>query len=856
MKKFLIIGIIILLAAISAFYFFSQPNYFFSQPNYGKKGPYYSNRSLEKPVLVFSPPTYNYTKKQYNDSEYSLPLKQLPENYQRDIEKSFNLNGQQKEILLKNGILIIQGNNFDRFDDAYSSLRDKNIPIFITSDSILHLYHLEFDEILKNLEITQLSPMLKSFLKSTIIESIRQYNGLKNPELKELSRRNIAYLSVAMKLLDPDYKVPSIVKDDVDKEIKMINEHAGIYKSEIFSKDCPSQCQSLMFKRDGSCRQDIKGKEIFYDGKYWDSAQFYKEICTKKCYCEDYSQYIPRGHYTQTEGLKRYFKAMMWLGRMSFKIRGENWTKQAILLTDVIKATNVSYNKTKYPAYEIWKKIYTVTGFFAGASDDLTFYDYDKAVNSVIGYGFDEDKYLNSSLVYNIQKEIGKMRGPKILSGFEIDLAGNLKDLTQGMRFIGQRYALDSQILGDLVYKNVGPNIKSPHYEEVINYCEESRECTKPSGFYYSCKNMDINRTKYWNEVCSSAVELYCGTSCDTASPQNLEKLYSVCRFVPKGLDVANVLGSEKANEILEKSNYCNYKNKSIELKKMVNSYSQENWTKNLYNAWLWMLQPILKNKPNGYPNWMRSDEWKLKDLITFLSSWAELRHDTILYVKQSYTWAGGTMIASAPAMPSPKYYGYVEPNPEFFERAKFSVDYLEKGLQEQGVLSPKLKETLEETSKMDGKLEKISEKELEGKNLTQEDYDYIMNIDGQFKYILKNLASVTSVKSGHGNEVKTSFKGNAFKTTIIADVHTDSNSKRVLEVGSGKVDWIIVAHKSKDGRIGVAVGPVFSYYEFTWPMSDRLTDEKWREVLPSMERPNFYNITDIKSSSEDYIIK
>jgi len=53
-------------------------------------------------------------------------------------------------------------------------------------------------------------------------------------------------------------------------------------------------------------------------------------------------------------------------------------------------------------------------------------------------------------------------------SGFEIDLAGNLKDLTQGMRLIGQRYALDSQILGDLVYKNVGPNINSKYYDEVI----------------------------------------------------------------------------------------------------------------------------------------------------------------------------------------------------------------------------------------------------------------------------------------------------------------------------------------------------------------------------------------------------
>jgi hypothetical protein len=33
-------------------------------------------------------------------------------------------------------------------------------------------------------------------------------------------------------------------------------------------------------------------------------------------------------------------------------------------------------------------------------------------------------------------------------------------------------------------------------------------------------------------------------------------------------------------------------------------------------------------------------------------------------------------------------------------------------------------------------------------------------------------------------------------------------------------------------------VGPVLSYYEFKYPMSDRLTDEKWREILESGKVP------------------
>jgi len=317
--------------------------------------------------------------------------------------------------------------------------------------------------------------------------------------------------------------------------------------------------------------------------------------------------------------------------------------------------------------------------------------------------------------------------------------------------------------------------------------------------------------------------------------------LYSVCRFIPSGLDVASVLGSEKAKNILKKyysTDYCNYENKQEELKSLVDSYSESNWTKNLYNIWLWLLQPVFKEKPKGYPSWMRSEVWRLKDLITALSSWAELRHDTILYIKQSYTWATSTKLTISPPL-KPKYYGYVEPNPE------------------------EVKKSLELSSEMMSRLHMISEKELKREALLEEDYEYIRSIGSKFKSILKNLASVLKIKSGYCPEetqckVKTSLEGKdeALKTSLIADVHTDANSKRVLEVGTGKIDWILVAHRSKDGRIGIAIGPIFSYYEFTWPMDDRLTDEKWRsKILNTMKRPVWYGELGFNMSESSYII-
>jgi len=177
-------------------------------------------------------------------------------------------------------------------------------------------------------------------------------------------------------------------------------------------------------------------------------------------------------------------------------------------------------------------------------------------------------------------------------------------------------------------------------------------------------------------------------------------------------------------------------------------------------------------------------------------------------------------------------------------------------------VITPEISIALKQSSEMMEKLKLIAEKELQKEKLTESDYNYIKNIDQEFKQILEKLASaltITTGEPGKGKKLKSSIqeKKGAFKTSVIADVHTDANSKNVLEVGTGKIDWLLVAHKSKQGRIGIAVGPIFSYYEFPWPMKDRLTDEKWRtEVLDKIERPIWYKETEIESSNYPYILK
>jgi hypothetical protein len=296
-------------------------------------------------------------------------------------------------------------------------------------------------------------------------------------------------------------------------------------------------------------------------------------------------------------------------------------------------------------------------------------------------------------------------------------------------------------------------------------------------------------------------------------------------RGFPRGLDVMALLNSERAKELLDElgdSNYKRYDEAYNELDDEFNSFSDADWNRNLYWSWLFTLQPLLKEYETGYPTFMQTTAWQDKELTTALASWTELRHDTILYAKQSYT-----MAETGIPMPTPekKVVGYVEPVPEFYNRLLALTRMTADGLDSMDVLDDASKYRLEHLEIVLERLVDLSERELANEELTAEDYEFIENYGDEL------------------NDVIAGVDEKAKKTTIVADVHTDGNTLLVLEEGVGYVDMIIVAYKVPDGRILVGAGPVTSYYEFKQPMQERLTDEKWREMLSTEppERPEWY---------------
>jgi hypothetical protein len=289
------------------------------------------------------------------------------------------------------------------------------------------------------------------------------------------------------------------------------------------------------------------------------------------------------------------------------------------------------------------------------------------------------------------------------------------------------------------------------------------------------------------------------------------------------------VLGSERAYDILKTEGDTEYQGKDTsydkqlsELQKEFGAFSQEDWNRNLYWAWLYSLKPLLEDFGQGYPTFMQTEAWKDKELQTALASWTELRHDTILYAKQSYTPA----LTAMPPQPKP-VLGYVEPIPEFYACMLSLTKMTKEGLAELDALTNEEKSRLESLEGILERLIQISQDELEGKELSQEDYEFIRNFGEQ-------LDSIVAGVEAEGRE-----------TTLVADIHTDTNPPmEVLEEGLGYVDLVLVAYKVPDGRIILGAGPTLSYYEFRWLTDQgRLTDEEWKEMLKQGQqapRPNW----------------
>lgn len=485
-----------------------------------------------------------------------------------------------------------------------------------------------------------------------------------------------------------------------------------------------------------------------------------------------YTQFNPRGHYTRTETLQNYFRGLMWYGLVGFELDKPPDKPELIRRHQQQALLITKLVSDSEEIQGLWATMYEPSKFFVGGADDLTYQQYLPVVNEVFGQQFTLQNIADVSQVdeFIIQAR-AKLPKPRIAPAFlEADARGQLETVAatpQGrqFRFMGQRFIPDSYALQELVYPLVGG-------------------LGKP-------------------------------------------------RYMPKGLDVMAVLGSPRARDImLEVYDAGQFAHYESQLDKLIDEFAATplaKWISNMYWGWLHSFRPLLEERGEGYPTFMRNQAWVDKELNTSLGSWAELRHDTILYGKQS-----GAELGGPPWIP---VKGYVEPYPEVYARLAYLAHLSRTGLQEQGILPEKLAKQYENLEDLLLFLKSCSEKILTNQPLTDEEYERIQAYGGELERLMLSVVQTTGEQWGALSSWFAIQNEADRYMACIADVHTSFDKVLEEAVGYAYPIYVIVPHP--DGGLQVARGGVFSYYEFEWSASDRLTDEKWIEMLKASQEPD-----------------
>lgn len=603
---------------------------------------------------------------------------------------------EQAQLLSQNLFYVTSGYNKE-FYETYESNRYSLTPNFVTVDSMMHTYHLYFSYLMKKTERDFLSESVSNMSQLMLSQSTAQYEALKGSEWENAALRNMAFFAVGASLQNSQTSIPSQVSDTVSQEISNIMDASNITES------------------------PLTGTMI------------------------DYTQFAPRGYYEGDAQLESYFRAMMWYGQIGFIQSNEDLDRSALLMTLAMNGEPLKQ----------WESIYTVTSFFAGASDDLTYYEYLPAIQTAYGTTPDVTALIGNTQAWEQFRELTAAMDPPAINSIPTrdDNNPDTKSTEQnkGFRFMGQRFTIDASIFQKLIYENVQP---------------------------------DSSGNK---------------------------------RLLPDTLDVAAALGSDTAYTILQnqgETNYENYSENMEALRTYFGNAPDTLWSASLYSSWLYTLTPLLEEKGEGYPSFMQSTQWSTKNLETFAGSYAELKHDTVLYAKQVMAEMGGG------ELPQWDDRGYVEPETEVWKRFSNLASQTAEGLKSYNLLSEEDETNLNRLAEMADQFLTMSEKELSNTLLTDEEYDLIRNYGGNLEHFWLEAFKDEGENITSGD----------FPAAIVTDIATDPNGT-CLEVATGNPSTIYVIVPI-DGELHICVGAVYSFYQFEQPISQRMTDSEWRQMM------------------------
>lgn len=635
-------------------------------------------------------------------------------------------------LLAKNGFVASAAWQHQTMAHALLWVFEKDLPVLVTSDMILQALHASYDDILKLIERSVLVPKIEAMLAGAHTALGKADKGQAPAAVAAWQDADL-YLTVARSLLGGK-AVASLSGAAVDDAA------AGLLAA-IDAKQLVTV-------------QIFGGPRVM-----------------------DFSQFEVRGHYEGDPLLERYFRTMMWLGRVDLRF----------VEPDALAGTWLFRPRQLMTALHL-------ADAMAGAP--MAHWQVaDRLVTMMVG----PVDYMDLPALQPMRADFGLSHADAVAA---LDAAA------------------EQSLVGRLVAGIYGGQQIASHYLETNPF--DAKPTPLPPSFALLGQRFVIDSYVFANVVYDRVV--FEGKK--------------IQRVLPSPLDAMFALGNDRAlvhlqDELAEHP----YQGALLLLRHLVDSHDDAFWSGNLYNGWLASLRALTADPgasagltKAATPASMQTAAWHDKQLRTQLASWAQLRHDTILYAKQSYT--GGV------ACEHPD--GYVEPVPAFWAALGKLAGEARVALQNAPGIDPNVGKQLDtfwghwQTTM--GRLEAIARGELEGKELSAEQLDF-----------LKQTIVHETVCGGpifNGWYTSLFFAADNFdkwKPTI-ADVHTNPNAgplpgPHVLHVATGNVELMIFTADTCTGAEAF-VGPVFRYHEVVVPEIKRLKDSDWEAQLSAGTAP------------------
>jgi hypothetical protein len=608
---------------------------------------------------------------------------------------------------------------------AYADLYAEDLPLYVSADSLLDAVHLSYDSILRDVEQGRLIADLNQLL-----DGMRAALATRTDDPASIDAD--LFLTIAKSLLTGQSAAPVAGASATDIATFVLNAEKASGSSEM-----------LLF---GTNRKI------------------------------DFSQFKPRGHYVDSPELSRYFRAMMWLGRVDLRLIETQSDGSQVFQRRQFDAMLLLRALVNESGMALWTGIDQTLQGFVGNSDYMRLPEVDSLLSDLGVDGHDSTGAAKLADLKVAQTIVDKGYGTQQIASQLI--VNDTRDqhtlpLDRSFALFGQRYVIDSHVFSNVV----------------------------------------LDRVKE--------------------------------RLMPNPLDVAYAaLGNDAALPLLrtelEKYPYAG----ALEATRVLaDAHGEAFWTGNLYTSWLGALRGLsprasdaMDSATAGMPKVTTTDAWSRRILSTQLASWAELRHDTVLYAKQSYT--------SAPSCEYPD--AYVDPYPAVFaalgqlaERGLAVTDkLLSGGGADTAITARAIHDYFTHLQSATGKLQGMAEAQRSGTPFSGEQLAFIneavhtynprgcggpREFDGWFARLHYGVGSDGRIAS----ELK----------PTITDVHTQPADAagvevgRVLHVGTGKPRLMVVTVDTCRGPRAYA-GPAFSYYELITQNYQRLTDQEWAARL------------------------